>query len=311
MKLSHCVTAVLFSLTALEMICSQSISVTLSPSIITTKKILTVSIDNKGHNFTAYRFSFGSWTIQTARKTVNHRYYFPGVYTLMVTALLDGSWIPWTIKKIEVFDYDTVVHSNCEINILPSIQSLTDAVLAGENVTILINITLKNCFGVCQLYVNSTNSPFALTDTFMSYGKNESRIEIFSFTYCRETRIYLQITSLTKVITKVVNLASLWDPKKCRSGANSNRTSNSSNLATSKPSLYSTTQFTREQNASSSPNSEPVAKKGTLNVVVAVFFTLILGFYLSVTFLNYLENKKSLRSVCIIEYSFDCFLCRF
>ena len=309
LNLSHCLTAVWFSLTSLEMICSQSLYITINPSIIMTSKIFTVSIEDNGNNFTSYKYSFGSWVIETTRKAVTHRYSQSGWHTLMVTARINELWMPWTKKKIEVFDYATVVHSKCEIIILPSIHSPTKVFLPHENMLVLLNVTLIDCYGSCQLIVNSTTNGFTLTKSFMSYGKNETQKVMFNSTYCSENNVYFQIALLSKIITKTLNLASLWNHENCSLETDSNRTVNPSDIATSRVPFYNSTQFTGQQNAPSSPTSTPVAIHGTLNVVVAVFFTVILGFYLAVTFLNYLENKKSLRSVGIYEYDLKLFIC--
>ena len=293
MKLSYYFTAVICSLMTFKIIGSQLLSVSLSPSIITTKESFTVSVNNKGNKFTKYKYSFGSWQIQTTRNVIDYRYFTSGVYTLKVAAILNGSWTPWTKKIIKVFDHDTVARSKCWINILPLVQSSTEATLVGENVTLAVNITLKDCYGVCELFFNSTSNPIALANSFISYGQIENHIVAFNSAYCGESQVHFQIATLTKVITKVVNLASLWKPEKCQPTASPNTTL----LSSVSRSGYNSTKLLTQQIAVLPTTPSPVAVYGTLNVVVAVFFTLFLGFYLTVIFLSYLENKKFLRSV--------------
>ena len=285
--------AVVFSLTTLKIIGSQFLSVSLSPSIITTKETFTVSVDSKGNKFTGYKYSFGSWEIQTTRNVIDYRYSTSGAYTLMVTAILNGSWIPWTKNVIKVFDHDTVAHSNCSINILPLMQSPVKAALAGENVTLVVNITLKDCYGVCELFFNATSNRITLTNSFISYGQIENHMVSFSSAYCSKSPVHFQITTLTKVITKVVHLTLLWKHEKCQSTAAPDATLHLSTNQT----LYNSTQLSTQPIVASPTVPSPVSINGTLNVVVAVSFTLILGFYLTVIFLSYLENKKFLRSV--------------
>ena len=280
---------------------SQFLSITISPAIVTTSKTFTVSADSKHENVTGYKFSFGSWVLETTKKTVNHRYYFAGKYTLMVTARFKEKWTPWTKKTIQVFDHDAVIDSKCQINILPSIPTRTEASLVGNTVTYMINITLVDCYGVCQIYINSSSGSFNLIEGFISYGQSEHIVTV-NASYCRHNEVYFEIVTLKEVVTKEVNLASL-----CQNQTNINGTSNtSSHLTTSQVPFYNITEIPGGQNVTSPPIPIPVTVYGTLNVVVAVFFTIILGFYLTMTFLSYLENKRSQKSVSIALYDLLC-----
>lgn len=287
---------------------TERLSFTIRPQVITTKTVFTVAVDTKDNDFIRFRYIFGSWVIETDRRAITYRYERAGNYELMVIGVRNVSREIVATKKIVVFDHDAVNRSQCSVNIWQSLTPKGRIYAPGDEAQLAINITLTDCYGACKLYLSSTTDGVFLLPAFMAYGDTTHRVVSLNFSYCSANTVNFEIVTINDVINEEVNVTSLWNTSICRGEQLSPILTSSRTPQTSQSESRNATDRPGAQSSTSSPTAPPVKVYGKLNVVVAVIFTIILGFYLCIAFLSYLENKKSARSVCWIAHFCNIFL---
>ena len=274
---------------------SPKVSIQLRPTIITTETVFFITANYSGPTPTQYRFSFGTWKYNTPRSTVQFRYSVPGNYTVKISAMVNTSWMPWISKEIIVFDHEMVMSSNCSVEISYSDFSNNNGRLARGVAKYFATVILEQCYGKGDLVVTETGSvtykaSSRVLQTILSYGNFETYTSNFDASVCSDLTILLNIVTRKGVVIKDLTISRTRNASFCLNITGQENTTRTPLLATT-----TSTNWTRPNQTST--GSQAVVIYGTLNPVVAIFFTVLLIVYIMDAFIAYRGYKHLLKPV--------------
>eukprot|EP00794_Sanderia_malayensis_P007507 gene7507-8338_t len=260
-------------------IASTTLNLHVQPStVLTTQTRLTATVKiTDSIEATLYKFSFDNWSFKTIQNKIMHTFSQPGVYYLKASALVNSTWLAWTTKEILVFDHNTVIASQCLIDItsltlIQTSNSTGQQVPQGSNPTAQIIIQLRQCHGRYGVTINETtinsnkHSSNTVANIFTkhgtSFGAEETTSFVFNVTSANCIRLDAQINLITPTET---------------ASRDKNYTSNC--LA---------------KNTKPTPRTIPDLRP---NTIIAVFYIILLLLYIIDVFIAYRGQKQILKPV--------------
>ena len=266
------------------------------PTIITTETVFFITANYSGAAPTLYRFSFGTWKYETPRSTVQFRYAVPGNYTLKIAAMVNSSWTSWFSKEIIVFDHEMVMNSNCSVHISPSNISNDSGNMTQGAAKFSATVILEHCYGKGDLVVTETDSvtkkaSSRVLQTILSYGNLEAYTSNFDVSACSELAISLNFVTRKGVMMKNLTISRTRNASFCLNITGQENTTRTPLLA-----ITISANWTKPNQTITGPPA--VVIYGTLNSVVAIFFTVLLIVYIMDAFIAYRGYKHLLKPVC-------------
>lgn len=276
-----------------------AVSIQIRPTIITTQTVFFMTANYSGATPTQYRFSFGTWKYETLRSTIQFRYPAPGNYTVSVSAMINANWMPWESKEIIVFEHGMVMDSNCSVKISYSNISSNTGNLTQGIAKYSATATLEQCYGKGDLVVTEedkfTNKASSkVMQTIISHGNLEAYTSNFDKFVCSDLTISLKFVTRKDVIIETLTISRTRNASFC---SNTTRQKN----ATQMPLLATTFPANWTRPNQTSTNAQAVAIYGTLNPVVAIFFTVLLIVYIMDAFIAYRGYKHLLKPVRLLS----------
>ena len=273
-----------------------AISIQIRPIVITTQTIFFITANYSQATPNQYRFSFGTWKYETPRSTVQFKYTVPGNYTVKVSAMVNASWMPSISKKILVLDHEMVMRSNCSVEISYSNFSENSGNLTQAIARYSATVILEQCYGKGDLVLTEADSVTNRTSsrvlqTILSYGNLKTRTSNFDTSVCNNLAISLNFVTRKGAVIKNLTISRTRNTSFCLNITSQENTTQAPLLATT----YSAN-WTRPNQTST--GSQAVVIYGTLNPVVAIFFTVLLIVYIMDAFIAYRGYKHLLKPVC-------------